>query len=165
MNSFWKQVLMYTTMKKKQKSDSRKEYSKYELAMGMRELRIEVIRRLKDFFLISAGILSAVFGLKSFILPSNFIDGGATGISLLIGQITGVPLYILIMLINVPFVFLGWITVGRQFAIKTALAISGLALCVALIQMPEVTHDKLLVAVFGGSFLVPASVCRSGEVR
>ncbi|MBV9988240.1 MAG: YitT family protein [Chitinophagaceae bacterium] len=123
------------------------------MAKGFRELKITVFRGLKDVFLIAGGIASAAFGLESFLLPNNFIDGGATGISLLISELGNVPLYILLLLINIPFVFLGFTLVSKNFAIKTALAITGLAICVATVHFPNVTHDKLLVAVFGGFFL------------
>ena len=108
---------------------------------------------LRDLVLISLGIFAAGFGLESFLLPNSFIDGGVTGISLLVAEITGVPLYLLILLLNIPFIILGFGTIGRQFAFKTSLAISGLALVVATMHFPEVTHDKLLVSVFGGFFL------------
>ncbi|MBP6732079.1 MAG: YitT family protein [Chitinophagales bacterium] len=123
------------------------------MAKGLRELRIHTIRLLKDIILISLGIGSAAFGLESFLLPSKFIDGGVTGISLLTTELTGIPLYILLLIINIPFVFLGSIVIGKQFAIKTAIAITGLAICIATVHFPEITHDKLLVAVFGGFFL------------
>ena len=108
---------------------------------------------LKDGFFIVAGILFAAFGLESFLLPNKFIDGGATGISLLIAEVLEVPLYILIILVNVPFVILGYKVIGKLFAVKTALAILGLALVLFFIDFPEITQDKLLVAVFGGFFL------------
>ncbi len=108
---------------------------------------------LKDGFFIVAGILFAAFGLESFLLPNKFIDGGATGISLLIAEVLEVPLYILIILVNVPFVILGYKVIGKLFAFKTALAILGLALVLFFIDFPEITQDKLLVAVFGGFFL------------
>jgi uncharacterized membrane-anchored protein YitT (DUF2179 family) len=107
----------------------------------------------KDAILISIGIASAAFGLESFLIPSKFIDGGVTGISLLLSQITFIPLYVFLLLINLPFVFLGYRMINKQFAIKTAIAISGLALCVATIHFPVLTHDKVLVAIFGGFFL------------
>ena len=131
----------------------KQEYSAFTLAKGFRELKITVLSTVKNTFLIAGGITSAAFGLKSFLLPSNFIDGGTTGVSLLISEITGLQLYILLIVINLPFIFLGYKVIGKQFAIKTALAISGLAFCVATINFPEVTHDKLLVAAFGGFFL------------
>ncbi|WP_420323049.1 YitT family protein [Flagellimonas sp.] len=104
-------------------------------------------------FFIIIGIFSAAFGLESFLLPNTFIDGGATGISLLISEITAVPLWILIVLVNIPFLVLGYRVIGRAFTIKAIAAILGLALVLALVQFPEVTQDKLLVAVFGGFFL------------
>lgn len=108
---------------------------------------------LKDGFFIILGIVSAAFGLESFLLPNKFIDGGATGISLLIAEVADTPLYILIMLVNIPFVVLGYRVIGKLFAVKTALAILGLALALFLVDFPEITQDKLLVAVFGGFFL------------
>ncbi|MFT5737898.1 MAG: uncharacterized membrane-anchored protein YitT (DUF2179 family) [Maribacter sp.] len=108
---------------------------------------------LKDVFFILLGIFSAAFGLESFLLPNKFIDGGATGISLLIAEVADVPLYILIMLVNIPFVVLGYKVIGRVFAVKTAFAILGLALVLFTVDFPEITEDKLLVAVFGGFFL------------
>jgi len=107
----------------------------------------------KDVFLISAGIFSASFGFKGFLLTNHFIDGGATGISLLINALTKIPLYALIITINIPFIILGFNVLGKQFALKTALAISGLALVVGTVPFPNVTNDNLLVAVFGGFFL------------
>ena len=108
---------------------------------------------LKDTFFIVSGIFAAAFGLESFLFPNSFIDGGATGISLLIAETADIPLYVLIILVNIPFVFLGYRVIGKIFALKTALAILGLALVLAFVKFPEVTQDKLLVSVFGGFFL------------
>jgi uncharacterized membrane-anchored protein YitT (DUF2179 family) len=154
MNSFWKKIIIQTTLsKKKEETIDETEYSEYELAKGYREFLITIKRHIKDFFLITIGIFSASFGFKGFLLTNNFIDGGATGISLLLFALTKVPLYILIICVNTPFVFLAYTVIGRQFAIKTALAITGLALCLATVTFPNVTNDNLLVAVFGGFFL------------
>ncbi len=151
MNSFLTKVIIQTILRNKKNANT--QYSSFVLAKGFRELKINIVRLLKDVVLISLGIGCAAFGLESFLIPNSFIDGGATGISLLINRITGLPLYALILLINLPFVFMGYKIVNKQFAFKTALAISGLAICVATVHFPEVTHDKLLVAVFGGFFL------------
>lgn len=111
------------------------------------------MRNVKDLILIIAGICSAAFGFEGFLLTNNFIDGGATGVSLLLAEVTHIPLYLLLIAVNIPFVILGYKIMGRTFAIKTALAISGLALCLAFVHFPNVTDDNLLVAVFGGFFL------------
>jgi uncharacterized membrane-anchored protein YitT (DUF2179 family) len=110
-------------------------------------------RQIKDFILITAGIFSAAFGFKGFLLTNQFIDGGATGISLLLSALTSVPLYVFIIVVNIPFILLANSILGKSFAIKTAAAISGLALCLATVSFPNVTDDNLLVAVFGGFFL------------
>lgn len=99
------------------------------------------------------GIFSAGFGLKSFLMPNNFIDGGATGISLLLTRIFQFPLPIVIILVNIPFIFLGYRQIGQVFTVRTVLGILGLAVCLTVIDYPPVTNDKLLVAVFGGFFL------------
>jgi uncharacterized membrane-anchored protein YitT (DUF2179 family) len=153
MNPILTQIVLRTTLRNKKREEAGKAYSDYELARGLRELRITAIRLIKDVLLLSAGIFSAAFGFKGFLLTNHFIDGGATGISLLISALTSIPLYRLIICVNLPFIVLAYRVMGKIFAIKTALAISGLALVLATVHFPDVTQDKLLVAVFGGFFL------------
>lgn len=145
--------LSLANQKSSLKDGKGRQLSEYRLAKTYRELLITVKRQLKDSLLITLGILSATFGFKGFLLTNHFIDGGATGISLLISALTDFPLYFLLILINIPFIVMGYFILGRPFAIKTALAIIGLAVSVAFIQFPDVTQDNLLVAVFGGFFL------------
>ncbi len=127
--------------------------SHYRSAKKYRESKLTVISEFKSFFLVVAGILSAAFGFKGFLLTNHFIDGGATGISLLLSALTSIPLYILIICVNIPFIVLAYTIMGKRFAIKTGLAIIGLSICLALVTFPNVTNDNLLVAVFGGFFL------------
>ena len=89
----------------------------------------------------------------SFLLPNNFLDGGVVGISLLINFITKINVAYLIVLINIPFIIIGYTQVSKLFAIKTFIAIVALALCLELIDFPLVTDDNLLIAFFGGFFL------------
>src|SRR5437868_8677804 len=112
-----------------------------------------LVSELKNALLIVAGALSAGFGLKGFLLSSQFIDGGVTGISMLLADVLHWPLAILILLINLPFIAIAYGQVGWKFALKSALAITGLSLCLAFIKFPDVTPDKLLTAVFGGFFI------------
>jgi uncharacterized membrane-anchored protein YitT (DUF2179 family) len=112
-----------------------------------------LIREALNILLIVLGILSAGLGLKGFLLSSRFIDGGVTGVSMLLSNVLGWRLSILILVINLPFVVLGYRQIGRIFAIKSILAIAGLSLCLAFVKYPDVTPDKLLTAVFGGFFI------------
>jgi uncharacterized membrane-anchored protein YitT (DUF2179 family) len=150
MRPFIKQLILRTILVPQQPAEM---YSNYRMAKGYRQLRVVAKRTLKDVILISAGIFSAAFGFKGFLLSNHFIDGGATGMALLLSVITKIPLYYLILLVNIPFVLLAYSTIGKQFAVKTAIAISGLALCLATVTFPNITNDNLLVAVFGGFFL------------
>jgi uncharacterized membrane-anchored protein YitT (DUF2179 family) len=154
MNAFVKKLVLKTIYRKRQKKfPGQGDYSRFELAKEFLELKITAANLLRDAFFMAMGVLSAAFGLESFLIPNSFIDGGATGISLLTTEMVAVPLFLPLLIINIPFVLLGYKIVGKQFAVKTAIAISCLALCVATVHFPQVTHDKLLVAVFGGFFL------------
>jgi uncharacterized membrane-anchored protein YitT (DUF2179 family) len=116
-------------------------------------MSLAVKENIKSIFLIILGIFSASFGLKGFLLPNQFIDGGVTGISLLVVFTTKIPLSYLIFIINVPFIILAFRQISRVFAIKTFIAIIGLSVVLALVNFPVITHDKLLIAIFGGLFL------------
>lgn len=110
-------------------------------------------RNIKDFVLLTGGVIMASIGLKAFLLPNNFLDGGAMGVSLLLNILTKVDLSILIVCINLPFIIIGARQISIQFAVKSSLAILSLALLVHFIHLPTITNDKLLIAVFGGFFL------------
>jgi uncharacterized membrane-anchored protein YitT (DUF2179 family) len=113
----------------------------------------QLLRELSNALFMILGILSAGMGIHGFLISSHFIDGGVTGISMLLANVLGIPLPILILAINLPFIGLGYRQIGRAFAIRSALAISGLSVCLATIHYPDVTPDKLLTAVFGGFFI------------
>lgn len=127
--------------------------SRYEYAKRAWVLRRSIWSGIRSGLFMLFGVASAAFGLESFLIPNGFIDGGVTGISLLTHGETGIPLSILLLLINIPFVLLGWRQISVGFAIKSILSISALALVVAFVPFPVLTNDKLLVAVFGGFFL------------
>lgn len=152
MNKLLKRIIIKTTLRHKQQEEGI-EFTAFQLASGFRELKLNIIRLSKDAVLVVAGIFSAAFGFKGFLLTNQFIDGGATGISLLISALTKIPLYVLLIAVNIPFIILAYKVVHRNFAIKTAMAISLLALVVATVNFPNVTDDNILVAVFGGFFL------------
>jgi len=127
--------------------------SRYGKARHYRNLKIEFRRNIRDGIFILVGVFSAAFGLEGFLLANQFIDGGVTGVSLLISNLTGWSLSSLLVVINAPFIVLGYYNLGKAFAIKTTLAISSLAIVLLLFDFHVVTADKLLVAVFGGFFL------------
>src|SRR5215471_15296640 len=127
--------------------------SRYMAAKRAMQGRKNALHVVRDIAFLLAGVLSAGFGLRGFLIPNDFIDGGVMGISLLIHEKTNFTLAFLIIIINLPFIILAWHQINRSFSLKSAAAIALLALAVAVIPYPVVTNDKLLIAVFGGFFL------------
>jgi uncharacterized membrane-anchored protein YitT (DUF2179 family) len=91
--------------------------------------------------------------MKSFLVPNHFLDGGVTGISLLGHEVFHWNLGLLLILTNLPFIIMGAYQISKGFAIKTAIAVVGLAIALQYIEFPTVTSDNLLVSMFGGFFL------------
>ncbi|MCC6837526.1 MAG: YitT family protein [Bacteroidia bacterium] len=151
MNRLFKQIIINSV--KKGNTKNADSLNNYDLAKEFYRVKITFLHTLKGVLLISIGVLSAGFGLESFLLPNSFIDGGVTGMSLLTSEVSGWPLPLLIVLINLPFIVLGYKQIGSAFAIKSVFAIAGLALAITFVHYPVITSDKLLVSVFGGFFL------------
>ncbi len=110
-------------------------------------------RFFKESFLLTLGAFVASFALESFLIPNKFVDGGTMGISLLGSFLTPLSLSFLIVVINLPFIFLGYKQIGRTFAIKTFIAIVLVSVFLNIIEYPLITHDRLLIAIFGGFLL------------
>ncbi len=153
MNPLFQYLLAERAKSRLHKKNKDAEISKRQLVKQIRSEQVEVSHLVKEVLFIVIGIFAAGFGLKGFLLPNEFIDGGATGVSLLIRVKSSIPLGVLLVLVNTPFILLGARTIGKKFAFKSIVAILVLALVVHFIQYPIITDDKLLIAVFGGFFL------------
>jgi uncharacterized membrane-anchored protein YitT (DUF2179 family) len=122
----------------------------YKAAMN---LKIDFVHFFQNSVFILLGVLSAGFGLKGFLLPNAFIDGGITGISLIVNHVTEISISVLIVALNIPFIIMAFSTVSRNFAINSMISIVLLSVAILVIPYPVVTDDNLLVAAFGGFFL------------
>ena len=153
MNPFLSKLLVDLARKRLEKKQVHRPVSKKQIVPLVRTFQIELSHAVKEFIFIIIGVFSAGFGLKGFLLPNQFIDGGATGISLLLESVTPLKLGLLLLLVNLPFLILASKTIGVKFALKSIVAISLLAIVVHFVDYPTITEDKLLIAVFGGFFL------------
>jgi len=99
------------------------------------------------------GVSFAVVALQGFMIPNHFLDGGVTGVSILIEEIFHIPISILLIVFNIPFLIIGYKKIGRTFAVQSSLAVILLAVLMTVVQVPTVTNDKVLIAIFGG-FLI-----------
>ena len=108
---------------------------------------------LQDILYCVIGIAFSAFALKSFLVPNHFLDGGVTGISLLIHEDTGYSLPVIIVLANIPFIIAGAFQINTRFAIKTFFCVLGLGLALTFLPYELITNDKLLISIFGGFFM------------
>ena len=113
----------------------------------------KILSFLKNFILIILGVFAATIGFQGFLVPNNFMDGGATAISLLIHNLSGIPFGILLMIISSPFLLIGFFKLNLKLVIRSIFSISLLSILVQIIDFPLITQDKFLIAIFGGLFL------------
>jgi uncharacterized membrane-anchored protein YitT (DUF2179 family) len=108
------------------------------------------VLNLKNFLHIAVGIVLAVLAMKGFMIPNRFLDGGITGISILLYEIFHVNISFLVIILNALFIYLGYRRIGKTFAVQTTIAVILLALALFFININPITSDKLLIAIFGG---------------
>lgn len=107
----------------------------------------------QDSISVLVGVIIAAFALKSFLVPNHFFDGGITGMSLLVHELYHLNLAVLIIIFNLPLIIISYFSVGKRFATRTFLSVLFLAICLWLLPSVDITHDKLIVSIFGGVFL------------
>ena len=110
-------------------------------------------KQVYEIFQIGLGVLIASLGLKVFLLPNGFLDGGVTGIAILLSELYQWDISIVLVLVSLPFLLMSWFTLSKRITIKSILAIISLAIMVHLENFVPITEDKLLISIFGGLFL------------
>lgn len=108
---------------------------------------------ISEYSSLALAVLLASIGLKAFLLPNGFLDGGVTGIAILIAEKTDVDISLLLILISAPFLVLGWYTVSRKIFYKSIITIVALSIFIHFENFAPLTSDKLLISIFGGLFL------------
>jgi uncharacterized membrane-anchored protein YitT (DUF2179 family) len=103
-----------------------------------------------EYFQIFIGIVLTSLGLKAFLLPNGFLDGGVTGIALLVRTQVDVNMSYLLVVFSIPFLILGYFTVSKRIVIKSIISILGVALFIHFENFQTITNDKLLISIFGG---------------
>ena len=112
-----------------------------------------VLNFFSEYFQILLGIVLASIGLKAFLLPNGFMDGGVTGIALLINKLININISILLIVFSIPFLIIGYFTVSKRIILKSIISIIGLALFIHFENFEIITEDKFLISIFGGLFL------------
>ncbi|WP_299017639.1 YitT family protein [uncultured Polaribacter sp.] len=105
---------------------------------------------LNEYFQIFIGVVLTSLGLKAFLLPNGFLDGGVTGIALLVRTQVDLNMSYLLVLFSIPFLILGYFTVSKRIVVKSIISILGVALFIHFENFQTITNDKLLISIFGG---------------
>jgi uncharacterized membrane-anchored protein YitT (DUF2179 family) len=114
-------------------------------------MKVNQIKQISlEIFQIALGILLASIGLKAFLLPNGFLDGGVTGIALLLSALLGFNISLSLLVVSIPFLILGWFRLSKKIVLKSIISIIALASAIHLEYFDPITNDKLLVAIFGG---------------
>ncbi len=108
---------------------------------------------LSEIFQIAIGILLSSVGLKMFLLPNGFLDGGATGIAILLSEIFDFDISYILIIVSIPFLILAWFSLSKRIFIKSVISIISLSVIIHFENFSAITEDKLLIAIFGGLFL------------
>lgn len=106
-----------------------------------------------EFFQIGMAIILASIGLKAFLLPNGFLDGGVTGIAILLSNLFHIDISIILPIASIPFFILGFFTITKRILFKSFLTIILLSVAIYLENFSAITNDKLIIATFGGVFL------------
>ena len=105
---------------------------------------------IKNLLHILFGVGLAVLAIKGFMIPNRFLDGGMTGIAILLHEIFHINISILVIALNLVFIYLGYRKIGKTFAVQTSIAVLLLSAGLFFIDIGPITTDKLLIAIFGG---------------
>ena len=112
-----------------------------------------LLKTISEYAQIAIGIALASIGLKAFLLPNGFLDGGATGIAILISKKLDLDISLILFIVSIPFLVLGFYKLSRNILLKSTVSILILAVLIGIESFPVITEDKLLIAIFGGMFL------------
>lgn len=104
--------------------------------------------------MIIVGAACAAFSIECFLIPNTILDGGVTGVSMMINYLTGIRLSILVIVINIPFFFVGYKALGKRFLLRAVIAMAAFSGFLEVCKLiPTVTSSELLAVVFGGVLL------------
>ena len=120
----------------------------------MKKTKNKYLQFIISFIMLTVGTVIASYALESFLIPNTILDGGVTGISIIVSKLTNIPLSILVLLINIPFVYVGFRNLGKGFLVRTIYTMGLFSLFLNLFHNVEpLTEQILLATVFGGVLL------------
>lgn len=120
----------------------------------MLKVKAQNTKRVLSYIMLTFGAILAAFALENFLIPNTILDGGVTGISIIVSKLSGVPVSILVLLLNIPFVYVGYKNLGKGFLIRAIYSMVLFSFALSIFQYFEsLTEQMLLATVYGGILL------------
>lgn len=120
----------------------------------MKKIKNRGLRKVIEYIMLTLGTIIAAFALEQFLIPNTILDGGITGISIIIYKMFNIPLGILVVLLNIPFIYIGYRNLGKRFLIRTGYSMLLFSLFLSFFELfNPFTEEILLATVFGGAIL------------
>jgi uncharacterized membrane-anchored protein YitT (DUF2179 family) len=120
----------------------------------MKKIKNKSLRKVIEYLVLTLGSVISAFALQQFLIPNTILDGGITGISIIIYKLTEIPLGILVVLLNIPFIYIGYRNLGKRFLIRTGYSMLMFSLFLSFFELlSPFTEEILLATVFGGAIL------------
>lgn len=128
-----------------------------QVAEKIRKRKIITLKnKLNSLFFVILGAVIMALGLEYIVIPNGLLDGGITGISIMLSKLFGISVGTFLLLINLPFVWIGYKKIGKTFAINTAIGIGVLSITTTILHnmhVEKITDDLLLATILGGIVL------------
>lgn len=122
--------------------------------MPLLKVKAQNTKRVLSYIMLTFGAILAAFALENFLIPNTILDGGVTGISIIVSKLSGVPVSILVLLLNIPFVYVGYKNLGKGFLIRAIYSMVLFSFALSIFQYFEsLTEQMLLATVYGGILL------------
>lgn len=120
----------------------------------MSKIKNKNLKFLVSFVMITIGSMFAAIALENFLLPNTVLDGGINGISIIFSKLFNLPLSVLVVVLNIPFMYIGYRHLGKAFLYRTIYAIVAFSLFLEVFhKFDAFTEEILLATVFGGMLL------------
>ena len=120
----------------------------------MEKLKTKKYQTLINFLMLTLGSIIGAFALETILIPNTILDGGVTGISIIISKLTSIPLSILVLILNIPFVYIGYKNMGKGFLMRAVYSMVLFSLSLSYFAYFDTLIDTILLAtVYGGALL------------
>lgn len=120
----------------------------------MKRVKNKGLRKVVEYLILTLGTILAAFALEQFLIPNTILDGGVTGIAIIVYKLTNIPLSVLVLVINIPFIYIGYRNLGKRFLLRTVYSMLVFSLFLSFFELLDpLTEEMLLATVFGGAIL------------